>query len=82
MRLQDGFRGVLGTSPVVFTYPFGAVSRESLPVLRDCGFLMTLTCRELPNYITRDPNCLYGIGRYNRSGLTSTEAFMERLTKE
>ena len=67
-RLQREIRENIGFYPVVFTYPFGSVSRESLPVIRDSGFLMTLTCREQENYITRDPQCLYGIGRYNRSG--------------
>ena len=31
-KLQDEFKKNIGISPVVFTYPFGAVSRESLPV--------------------------------------------------
>lgn len=81
-RLQQSFTEHGCTPPVVFAYPFGGVSRESIPILRDSGFLMTLTCRELPNYITRDPNCLYGIGRYNRSGLYSTEYFMDMLFTE
>ncbi len=78
-RLQGEIRENIGFCPVVFTYPFGSVSRESLPVIRDSGFLMTLTCREQENYITRDPQCLYGIGRYNRSGLYSTEEYMENI---
>ena len=68
-----------GCEPTVFAYPFGSICRESIPVLRRLGFHMTLTCSESPNYITRDPKCLYGIGRYNRSGLYSTEEFMERI---
>lgn len=80
-KLQDEFKKNIGISPVVFTYPFGAVSRESLPVIRENGFLMTLTCREKENYITRDPDCLYGIGRFNRSGLTSTEEYMRKITE-
>lgn len=71
-----------GIMPTVFAYPFGAVCRESLPVLRDSGIKITLTCYERPNYITRDPECLYGIFRYNRSGLVSTEEFMQRIMKE
>ena len=71
-----------GISPVVFAYPFGALCRESLPVLRDNGIKMSLTCREGMNYITRSPDCLYGIFRNNRSGLVSTEDYMEQLTKE
>lgn len=78
-QLQEEFRENIGFFPVIFTYPFGSVSRESLPVIRDSGFLMTLTCREQMNYITREPNCLYGIGRYNRSGLYTTEEYMTRL---
>jgi peptidoglycan/xylan/chitin deacetylase (PgdA/CDA1 family) len=81
-RLQGEFRENIGFYPVVFTYPFGSVSRESLPVIRDCGFLMTLTCREQMNYITREPDCLYGIGRYNRSGLYSTEEYMTKLLQK
>ena len=71
-----------GIVPAVFAYPFGALSKESLPVLRDSGILMTLTCREGMNTITREPDCLYGIFRYNRSGLLSTEEYMARITKE
>ena len=71
-----------GISPEVFAYPFGALSRESLPVLRESGILMTLTCREGMNHITRDPDCLYGIFRNNRSGLLTTEEYMTKLTKE
>lgn len=78
-KLQEEYRENLGTEPVVFAYPFGSMSRESLPVIREQGFLMTLTCRERPNIITRDPGCLYGIGRYNRSGLYSTEAYMREI---
>ena len=68
-----------GTTPVVFAYPFGAVSRESIPVIREAGILMTLTCREQVNTITHDPDCLYGIGRFNRSGLYSTASFMDNV---
>jgi len=71
-----------GSYPEVFAYPFGGISRPSIPVLKSCGIKMTLTCYEKPNIITRDPDCLYGICRYNRSGLYSTEEFMEKLTEK
>lgn len=80
--LQQKFRENAGFSPVIFTYPFGSVSRESIPVVRDSGFLMTLTCREQMNYITRDSQCLYGIGRYNRSGNYTTEEYMNMIFTE
>ena len=75
--LQYEIKEHTGTMPVVFAYPFGAVSKSSLPVIRENGFLMTLTCREAVNYITHDPQCLYGIFRFNRSGLYNTEDFMK-----
>ncbi|MBP5432973.1 MAG: polysaccharide deacetylase family protein [Ruminococcus sp.] len=71
-----------GIVPAVFAFPFGSLCRESLPVLRDSGIFMTLTCREGMNFITRNPECLYGIFRYNRSGLISTDLYMNRLTKD
>lgn len=80
--LQQELHRCTGITPVVFAYPFGYISRESLPVIRECGFLITLTCYERMNYITRNPDCLLGLSRYNRSGLYSTEEYMNRLTKE
>lgn len=79
MQLQNEMHAHLGMQPFVFAYPYGSLCKESIPVLRECGFLMTLTCREQTNEITRDPDCLYGLGRYNRSGHESTESFMQML---
>lgn len=80
--LQSEIHDNSGIDPVVFAYPFGMISPEAQPVLKEFGFLMTLTCYERPNYITRDPDCLYGIDRYNRSGLLSTEEFMLKALKK
>lgn len=80
--LQTESAAELGYSPFIFAYPFGLISRESVPVLRDMGFLITLTCYERMNYISRDPDCLFGLDRFNRSGLLSTEEYMTRMTKD
>lgn len=80
--LKTKLKANCGTVPSVFAYPFGSMSRESLPVLRKSGILMTLTCREGMNLITRDPDCLYGIFRYNRSGLLNTEEYMKKITEK
>lgn len=77
-RLQIRAAEKTGTSPAVFAYPYGFVCRESVPVLQELGFVCTLTCREEANYITRDPACLYGLGRYHRSPQESTESFFAR----
>lgn len=77
--LQSEIHEHTGTIPFIFAYPYGYICSESIPVLRENGFLITLTCRERPNYINHDPDCLYGLGRYNRSGNISTEEFMEKI---
>ncbi|MCM1507105.1 MAG: polysaccharide deacetylase family protein [Ruminococcus flavefaciens] len=81
-RMQNEIHQHTGTMPIVFAYPFGFRSAESTPVIRELGFTITLTCTEKPNYITHDPNCLYGLNRYNRSGFYSTAEFMNRIFKE
>ena len=81
-KLQELIKENTDTVPIVFAYPFGYTCKESIPVLRENGFAITLNCYEKPNYITRNPECLYGINRYNRSGLYSTEEFMLKLFKE
>lgn len=81
-KLQALIKENTDTVPIVFAYPFGYICKESIPVLRENGFIITLNCYEKPNYITRNPDCLYDINRYNRSGLYSTEEFMSRLLKE
>lgn len=80
--LQSEFQEHTGMMPYIFTYPYGMISPESIPVLKENGFLITMNCCEHPNYITREPECLYGLNRFNRSGLYSTEEFMEMLLKE
>lgn len=78
-RLQMEMKENTGTIPSTFAYPYGFICRESVPVLRQLGFICTLTCYEQPNYITRNPDCLYGIGRYNRPAEESTETFFQRI---
>ncbi len=76
--MQTRFQEELQIQPAVFAYPYGFVCSESKPVLADLGFQITLTCLEKPNFITRNPACLYGINRYNRPGNTSTAEIMQK----
>lgn len=70
-----------GVTPVVFTYPFGAFSKESIPIIKELGFQAALNCLEKPNYITHDESCLFTLNRYNRPSWISTEEFMSRVLK-
>ncbi len=82
LLLQSEFHDNTGIIPIVFAYPYGSICRESIPFLKENGFLITLTCYEKPNYITRSPDTLYGINRYNRSGYYTTEEYMKKLLAE
>jgi len=80
--MQTRFQEELQIQPAVFAYPYGFVCSESKPVLADLGFQITLTCLEKPNFITRNPACLYGINRYNRPGNTSTAEIMQKVLSD
>lgn len=68
--------------PTTFTYPFGAMCEEALPVIEEMGFRATLTCESRINRITRSPDCLMGLGRYLRpSGKSSQEVIAPLLEK-
>lgn len=66
-----------GIKPTAVVYPYGAYSKQTLEIVKDCGFECTMHCEEKINTITcGNADCLYGIGRYNReSGVTSEEFF-------
>ncbi len=65
--------------PICYTYPFGSLSTESENVLRGMGFRCTLGCGEGINRITRDPECLYRMKRYNRPSGLLTDTFMKKI---
>jgi peptidoglycan/xylan/chitin deacetylase (PgdA/CDA1 family) len=75
-KLQSEFTTNTGVTPIVFTYPYGSTSRESVSILKSLGFKATFNCYEQPNYITKDLDCLFGLNRYNRSSSYSTEEYM------
>ncbi len=77
-KLQDALTQYAGLTPIVFTYPYGFISEESIPVIKKLGFLAALTCYERINYITGEPEQLYRLGRFNRAAGITTEAFMQK----
>lgn len=75
-KAQERFMEKTGFSPVIYTYPFGAYTKQTTKYLKAMGFKMSLTCDEGINYITRDPDCLFLLKRYNRpSGMTTADFF-------
>ena len=66
-------------TPIIYTYPFGEYSKESLTVLKELGFRISMTCNEGVNIITRDSECLYFLKRNNRPSNVETAVFFESI---
>lgn len=80
-KMQELTFKYTGKYPVTFTFPYGAMSKNSRSIISEMGFGVILTCEERVNKITCDPQCLMGIGRYNRSGKYTTEKFFDKIEK-
>ncbi len=81
-RLQDKLEAVTGARPSAFVYPFGAISGESVDILRDMGFEAALDCEGRLNLFTPgDEDALMDIHRVNRRHGLSAQAIIEKLTK-
>lgn len=79
-KLQDKFNtNCNGYIPNTFTYPYGAISKESIPIIKELGFKASLSCTSGVNYITKDPECLYLLKRNNRKSGISTEKFFSKI---
>ena len=81
IKLQQLLKDKCGITPTAYTYPFGAITPDTTEYLKELGFKASLGCEEKCNYITRDPECLFLLGRYNRPSGISTWEFMQRALK-
>lgn len=66
LKLQQEFEENTGYIPNTFTYPYGAISKESKEILKKLGFKATLSCKDGVNHITKNQECLYELKRYDR----------------
>ena len=79
MKMQNDLTEKSGINATAYTYPLGAISDESVQVIKNLGISASFSCYEHWNTITKDPECLYRLGRYNRSGKYTTESFMKKI---
>lgn len=79
LKLQEDFKTNTNYIPNTFTYPFGAISKDSLNIIKNLGFKASLSCETGVNHITKDPDCLYSLKRNNRPNNISTEKFFAKL---
>ena len=78
---QLRFVEMTGYAPTAFTYPFGAVSEDSYPVLEELGFRATLDAQGKVFRLTREAECLRRIPRYNRPWGTTAEQIITKAVK-
>lgn len=81
-KAQEKFLENTDFSPVVYTYPFGAYTDETTDYLKEMGFRMSLGCTEKINIITKNPDCLFLMNRYNRPSDIRTSDFFEKILNE
>jgi len=81
-KAQEYIKSITGNAPTAFIYPFGEESGSSLEILKEAGFLSTLNCTEKLNYVTKNPESLYELGRFRRDNAESTAQLMEKISKK
>lgn len=79
LKLQEEFKENTNYTPNTFTYPFGAISKDSYQIIKDLGFKASLSCAKGVNHISHNSDCLYGLKRNNRPSYISTYQFFKNL---
>ncbi|MEG0691916.1 MAG: polysaccharide deacetylase family protein [Oscillospiraceae bacterium] len=79
--LSDQITNEIGVTPTVFAYPFGALNKQSRPILEELGFKIILTCEEKVNSISPDDELPLKLKRYNRASKYSTYDYYSKLLK-
>lgn len=78
-RLQQRVTDFTGTTPNTIVYPFGYYSKDTEALIKEMGFKASLTCTERINYISKDKDCLYRLGRFLRPPDESSETFFNKM---
>ena len=79
LKLQQEFEENTNYTPQCFTYPFGGISNSSLDIIKELGFKASLSCEQGINKLTKNPNSLYLLKRYNRPSYISTYSFFQKI---
>lgn len=79
LKLQQEFEENTIYTPKCFTYPFGGISNASLDIIKELGFKASLSCEQGINKLTKNPNSLYLLKRYNRPSYISTYNFFQKI---
>ncbi|MDP4152023.1 MAG: polysaccharide deacetylase family protein [Bacillota bacterium] len=80
-KCQQAVAGYTGTTPNTFTYPYGSISKESIPVLKKLGFKAALTCKYGINILRHDPEQLFQLKRISRRHKDNIGKIIEKAKK-
>ena len=81
LKAQDLIENHTQKRPTAFFYPFGACSKCSEKIIQSLGFKATFLCESRMNKISKNPQCLFGMGRFIRPPDIPSEAFFKKLKK-
>lgn len=79
--MQEKLKNNLNVEASTFVYPFGAMSKCSVGILKELGFKASFGCEGKINFIDKNPENLYSLCRIIRpSGITSEKFFEDVLS--
>lgn len=80
-KAQKYFTENISYTPQCFVYPFGAKNTITEEIIKELGFKCTLNCTEKMNYVSKNPDSLFELGRFRRDGNESIENLISRMYK-
>lgn len=79
MLAQQQFEDKTGVLPLAYAYPYGIIAKDSVEPIRSMGFAVSLGLDEGLNYLSRNPDDLFGLKRAVRSHGESAEELLARI---
>lgn len=74
---ENVIEDITGENPICYAYPFGSISRESIAILKCCGYKLSFGCEEGFNYLTpADTDSLLNLKRFNRTPKRKAEQIL------
>ncbi len=80
-KAQELIKENTGIEPSAMFYPFGAKSKDTEPIIKSLGFKASFMCESKLNYITRNPECLFGLHRFLRPPGVPSKKFFSSFEK-
>lgn len=80
-KAQNFFKNEIGITPNCFVYPFGEKSEATLNIVKELGFVCTMTCTQKMNFVSKNPDSLYELGRCLRKPNEDIETLLKQISK-